>query len=164
MKDGLTETYKDDGSLVLRWTSEQLWVFEMNITFEPADDDHDDRLMFRLIMPDNMWFSLGFGTDMFDTDMIAWHAKGKSNSYVGDYFSVKKDTPAADDSNDIEQRLVMALPKNPREENDYNKVAFVCYRNIDTGDSAQDYLIKLREETDMVYAWRLRDSRWKYHA
>ena len=46
-------------------------------------------------MPDQTWFSIGFGKDMFDVDMIAWHANGL-DSYVRDYWSTEKFTPPED--------------------------------------------------------------------
>ena len=47
-------------------------------------------------MPDQMWFSIGFGNDMWDTDMIGWHADG-TNSRVLDYFSTAKISPELDE-------------------------------------------------------------------
>ena len=47
-------------------------------------------------MPDQMWFSVGFGKDMWDTDMIGWHADGKQ-SKVLDYFSTSKSSPELDE-------------------------------------------------------------------
>ena len=55
-----------------------------------------DRIKMIVSMPDQMWFSVGFGNDMWDTDMIGWHADG-SQSKVLDYFSTSKSSPELDE-------------------------------------------------------------------
>ena len=52
-------------------------------------------------MPDKMWFSIGFGTSMKNTDMIAWHADGQESRVV-DYWSTKKWTPETDEQQDLD--------------------------------------------------------------
>lgn len=44
-----------------------------------------------------------------------------------------------------------------------DQVAFINYRPLDTGDSAQDYLIQLGQEMDMVYGFRFRSNLWTTH-
>ncbi len=83
------------GQLLSQWKISK-FTYNMSISFEAANEEHDDRLKIILRMPDRNWFSIGFGSDMTDTDMIAWHADGEA-SYVKDYWSTKKDTPKEDD-------------------------------------------------------------------
>ena len=42
-------------------------------------------------------------------------------------------------------------------------MAFLTWRQLDTGDTEEDFLIKLGEEIDCVWAWRVSDSEWKGH-
>ena len=149
--------------MILTWTTRKLQQFEVTVTFEPADNEHDDRLAFRVIMPNNMWFCLGFGETMSNTDMIAWHSASEE-SFSQDYWSVSREAPVVDGSVDLETKFTRLMAKQEDVADDYDRMVFLSYRNLDTGDSAQDYLINLRERTDMIYAWRERNSIWKYHS
>ena len=44
---------------------------------------------------------------------------------------------------------------------DYPKVHFLVYRDLDTGDEDKDYLITINKEHEMVYAMQLYSSDWK---
>ena len=47
-------------------------------------------------MPVNQWFAIGFGTDMYGSDMILWHAAPFDSGlepYVRDYYSSNHSTP-----------------------------------------------------------------------
>ena len=101
-------------------------------------------------MPDQMWFSIGFGNDMWDTDMIGWHADG-TNSRVLDYFSTAKISPELDEQQDVEYYYNLFDP-DENDPEDYPKVHFLAYRDLDTGDMDKDYLITLNKQHDMVYA------------
>jgi phosphoserine aminotransferase len=61
----------------------------MSVNYEAANEEHEDRIRMILRMPDRHWFSIGFGSGMTNTDMIAWHANG-AESYVKDYWSTSK--------------------------------------------------------------------------
>jgi hypothetical protein len=118
-----------------------------------------------LFMPDLMWFSIGFGPDMYDIDMLAWHADG-DNSYFKDYWSTKKDTPGEDSEQNLTGRskvFAAGAPAGTLAGVDYKQIAFLTYRPLDTGDTAEDFLVQLGREMDMVYALRLRDSSWSLH-
>ena len=102
-------------------------------------------------MPDKMWFSIGFGTSMKDTDMIVWHADGGENSRVVDYWSTRKWTPEIDEQQDLDS-YSNTIEADANDPEDYPKVVFLTYRDLDTGDVEKDYLISLDKEIhDMVY-------------
>ena len=109
-----------------------------------------------------MWFSIGFGINMNNTDMIAWHADG-ANSRVTDYHSVSKGTPEADEQQDLDYyfNLVDADENDP---SDYPKVHFLVYRDLDTGDELKDFLLEINTEVDMVYAFYLSSATWYEHS
>ena len=105
-------------------------------------------------MPDKMWFSIGFGTSMKNTDMIVWHADG-DESRVIDYWSTQKFTPEIDEQQDFDFYF-NTFEADEEVEDDYNKVSFLTYRDLDTGDDDKDYLISLEKEIhDMVYGINL---------
>lgn len=56
-----------------------------------------EELQFRVEIPNNSYISLGFGTDMFNVDMITWHGLGEASKSV-DYFSKGKYEPGKDPS------------------------------------------------------------------
>ena len=65
--------------------------------YEEAKEGTNERLKMVLTMPDQSWFSIGFGASgMINVDMIGWHANGE-DSYVRDYFSVAKNVPPEDE-------------------------------------------------------------------
>ena len=114
-----------------------------------------------LSMPDNMWFAIGFGTNMSSTDMIGWHANG-TDSKVTDYYSVKKEAPKPDDEQNLDFYFNL-FEADDKIANDYPKVHFLVYRDLDTGDEEKDFLIELGTEIDMVYGFYLSSSDWNEH-
>ena len=82
-------------------------------------------------IPDNMYYAIGFGEGMNDTDMIGWHGAG-DDSYVQDYWSTSKSVPAIDDSNDLQWT---AFPQKSSLDIEYDWVTFLTYRALDTGDT-----------------------------
>ena len=106
-----------------------------------------------------MWFSIGFGDSMFETDMIAWHANG-TNSYVEDYYSKRRAAPKIDDQRDVEFIFGQVPASSPT---DYPKVYFMTWRPLDTGDTEEDFLIPLNADIDMVWSFRSDDSDWRIH-
>ena len=82
------------GELILNWQIAKFNYF-MQLDFEPATDDHAERLRIIMKMPDNMWFGIGFGPSMTETDMIAWRANG-DESVVEDFWSTTRDEPRLD--------------------------------------------------------------------
>ena len=115
-----------------------------------------------LTMPDQSWFSIGFGANMNNVDMIGWHADG-ADSYVRDYFSKTKNTPPEDDEQNLDSEVPEFTAKDPNTEGDYDRVSFVTYRDLDTGDAEQDYLVPLDEEIDMVYGILTYSKDWNEH-
>ncbi len=85
----------------------------MSVAFEAANEEHDDRLKILVRMPDRHWFSIGFGSDMTDTDMIAWHADGEA-SYVKDYWSTKKGAPKEDDVQSVTYNDPIVIAPNKK--------------------------------------------------
>jgi hypothetical protein len=69
----------------------------LSIEYERATADHEERLRMFMKMPDKQWFSIGFGRDMTDVDMITWFSDGDA-SYVKDYWSIAKKVPEEDSS------------------------------------------------------------------
>ena len=114
-----------------------------------------------LSMPDNMWFAIGFGTNMRNTDMIGWHANGP-DSYATDYYSTKKSAPEPDAKQDIEYYFNL-FDADEDDPDDYPRVHFLTYRDLDTGDAEQDFNIELETEIDMVYGLYLASSNWNEH-
>ena len=162
LSDGVFQEPKygeEKGELMLHWNISR-YDFFMTVTYEPATASTAERIRMFLKMPDKMWFSIGFGSSMTNVDMISWFANG-DESYAKDYWSTSKKAPAEDDSQDVSTPLARKIPAAQPGDLDY--VAFVSYRPLDTGDSAQDYLIQLGQEMDMVYGFRYRSSAWYRH-
>ena len=72
----------------------------MEVAYIPQDDDGEERMQFFVTMPDQMYFSIGFGGSMRNTDMVAWHAN-RDKSDVVDYWSTSRDRPEIDAKQDI---------------------------------------------------------------
>ena len=66
-------TYDENNRLNLQWSIANYYFFNLRIKY----NKEVDRIEMILFMPDNMYFSIGFGPSMTATDMITWHAKGE---------------------------------------------------------------------------------------
>ena len=126
----------EKGELILHWKISR-YNYVLTLTYEPATATTEERVRFFLKMPDQHWFSIGFGTSMTNVDMISWFADG-DNSYAKDYWSTSRSAPAEDASKDVSTPLARKIPA--ADPGGVDHVAFVSYRAIDTGDW-QDYLI-----------------------
>jgi len=79
---------------------------------------------FVVTVPNNQYFSLGFGKTMTNCDMVIWQANGLANSNVLDLYSYGETTPLIDKQQDYVSTKV------------YNgtHVIFTSDRKINTGD------------------------------
>jgi len=66
--------------------------FELDTCY---DKNNGPRLVFKVVMPNNSWFSIGFGATMKNTDMIAWFADNKVG-LTKDYWSTSHKDPVED--------------------------------------------------------------------
>ena len=91
-------------------------------------------IVFKAVVPDNSWFSIGFGNSMSNTDMIAWHVSDGVGESL-DYYSTSHSAPELDSvSNLIED-------DNPVFDSASQSMTFVTRRKLDTGDASQDYVV-----------------------
>ena len=67
------DKYGNRGQLIKTWKFRG-YEFKMEVAYIPEDDKEEERMQFFVTMPDKMYFSIGFGGSMTNTDMIAWHA------------------------------------------------------------------------------------------
>ena len=78
LADGMqSDKYGNRGQLIKTWNftrQNQSYEFTMEVAYIPQDSDGEERMQFFVTMPDQMYFSIGFGGSMRNTDMIAWHA------------------------------------------------------------------------------------------
>ena len=58
-------------------------------------DPSTKMVRFTATVPNNNYFSIGFGSTMYSTDMILWQASGAS-SKVTDLWSTSESTPLTD--------------------------------------------------------------------
>lgn len=86
--------YGEKGELILTWKVSS-YIYSLTITYEPPTLLTDERIRIKCFMPDEHWFSIGFGDSMINTDMIAWTTKGEE-SYVTDHYSTAKQEPGVD--------------------------------------------------------------------
>jgi len=77
--------------LRLHWDIGENYQYLMDIKYLPATQE----IQFEFESRDNGWLALGFGKDMFNVDMLAFHSAG-ANSYLQDYFAVSHDQPKKD--------------------------------------------------------------------
>ena len=109
--------------------------------------DAEQELVLKLVMPETSWFAIGFGSNMEDTDMIAWF-NGDGNGFAKDYWSSGYGRPAEDAIQNIRDG------ETPKFDANAKTMTFVTRRPLDTGDSEQDFLVKLDEAMPMCYAYR----------
>ena len=85
-----------------------------------------NQFTFITTVPNNNWFSLGFGPTMTNTDMILWQANGATGSRTSDMWSRSQSTPVNDTIQNIKSTYVV---------NTNGSVTFTTLRNMTTGDS-----------------------------
>ena len=137
--------------MVLDWVHRK-YNSSMIITYLKVTEE----LQFVVEMPTDSYLSLGFGKGMYKVDMMTWHGLGEDSKTV-DYWSMSKDTPDADPEEF--QNLDTTFELNE----DGSRVTFTTKRKLDTGDADLDYLIRLDEETDMVWAMCTYSGEWIEH-
>lgn len=91
-------------------------------------DSVTQEMVFQTTMPDNSWFSIGFGNSMTNTDMITWFASDGSGSAL-DYFSESHSAPELDSVQNL------ALDGRPVFDQASKTMTFITRRKLDTGDS-----------------------------
>lgn len=84
---------------------------------------------FRVVVPVNNWFAVGFGKTMSSCDMVIWESNGK-NSACYDLWSYGETTPEIDQQQDYTTTFT------------YNKThtVFTSDRKLNTGD-VYDFII-----------------------
>ncbi len=100
---GVKTSYGELNELILKYSVDK-YVFQLDITYEAATAETPERLRIVSNIPDNMYYAIGFGNSMTDTDMIAWHAKAEE-SYVEDYWSTGRSKPAVDKQHSLEWQV-----------------------------------------------------------
>ena len=114
----------------------------LKITFDTAAEE----LIFTATVLENSWFAIGFGSDMFDIDMIVWNSADQS---VLDVWSTEHDVPQTDTTDNLTTSITAGD----------GVTIFETRRKLDTGDS-QDYVVQLDRNTIWCYALRTEDGRW----
>ena len=74
---------------------------------------------------------------------------------VEDYWSIKNDTPKVDETSHLTGTYEISADKE--------QVTFVSRRKLDTGEYTEDYLVKLDEEMEMVWAINHKTGEWVNH-
>ena len=108
------------------------------------------------MVPDNSWFAIGFGNTMTNTDMIAWFVNSETGE-TKDYWSTTQKTPKEDTKNNLRDDSPPSY--NPAT----GKMTFKTRRAIDTGDSAQDFLVPINDQMPMIWAYKKGTSNWRKH-
>ena len=111
-----------------------------------------EELEFLVNMPVDSYIAIGFGSGMFQVDMIGWLAEGQGRCV--DYWSTIYITPREDDVQNVESTSAILGG---------NRMEFTTRRKLDTGDDSEDFLITLGEELNMVWAMKKGDASWGYH-
>ena len=73
-KNALTITEPDvmGKPLLLNWDMGPQYQYSMEVIYLMKTEE----LQFTVNLRNNSWLSIGFGTSMFNSDMIGWHALG----------------------------------------------------------------------------------------
>ena len=96
-------------------------------------DEASNELVFLADIPNNSWLSIGFGTSMSNTDMIAWFAKDGRGA-IRDLWSTGYGQPGTDTSDNL------ISTSDPVYDSNSDRVSFVTRRALDTQDS-QDFAV-----------------------
>lgn len=78
---------------------------------------------FSVVMPNNEYFGIGFGSTMYNCDMVVWFANGQ-NSQAVDLYSYDHGTPRTDSQQDYKTSFTVSG----------STVTFTSDRLLSTGD------------------------------
>jgi len=146
------------------------WMVGAGFELETCYDNQAGNLIFKAVIPNNSWFSIGFGPTMTDTDMIAWFAE-KGVGSVKDYWSGSHSAPEEDSVNNL---IDMTTPFY---DSATDKITFITKRALDTGNSnqvfggraletansSQDFLVRTGEQLPMCFGYVLGSAQWRKH-
>ena len=93
---------------------------------------------------------------MSSTDMIAWFVTDKVGE-TKDYWSTGHSRPVVDTTSNLTEG------ESPVFDTGTGKMKFVTRRKLDTGDSEQDFLVRLGEQMPMIYGYKKGTSQWTKH-
>ena len=102
-----------------------------------------NQFTFIATVPNNNYFSIGFGPTMTNTDMILWQANGKIKSRTSDLWSFDLTTPMNDSSQNLYSTHVV---------NANGSVTFTTLRNMTTPDSRRDFDFPYGQVVTLCYA------------
>ena len=88
--------------------------------------------------------------------MIAWFVTEKVGE-TRDYWSTSYAKPVADQISNLVDDTA------PKFDAETGKMKFVTRRKLDTGDSEQDFLVRLGEDIPMIYSYKKGTSNWVKH-
>jgi hypothetical protein len=111
------------------------WIAGAGFEIDTCYDKEAGQLIFKAVIPNNSWFSIGFGPSMTDCDMITWFAENKTGS-TKDYWSDSHATPEEDSVNNLVNMIA------PVYNSATDKITFITKRALDTGDSSKDFLVQ----------------------
>lgn len=119
-------------------------------------DQKINTVNFKAELPQNTWFSVGFGPTMFNTDMILMQAFSTvSKSAISDMWSTKESTPAYDKLDNLTNKNITVDSRGMQ--------IFSFSRKLDTGDVSQDFVIPLDRELTMCYAINYKQANFAIH-
>jgi len=116
-------------------------------------DAASDRVVFDVTLQNNMWFAVGFGSSMVNTDIVAWSTYGVQSEQV-DLYSRGNYFPGADRVNAYTTSIDVDAATG--------RVHFVSSRPMETGN-ANDFTFALYEKFDIIYAFDKSSHIMNYH-
>jgi len=120
-----------------------------DFSLESCYDSLEKEIVFKAVVPDQSWFSIGFGSSMTDCDMIAWRVtRGKGK--VEDYWCSGSHHPVPS----LDKQQDTRLDGDPFFDRATKRMTFVTRRKLDTGDLSQDFVVPLDKAIPMIYAYK----------
>ena len=121
-----------------------------DVSIDACYDSRAQEVLFRAIVPDNSWFSIGIGgATMQDTDMISWTVFGGRGRTADLWSSGAYHAPPSEDlTQDLEDEV------EPQFDSTTGLMTFMTRRKLDTGDTSEDYLIALDRAMPMCWAYK----------
>lgn len=103
-------------------------------------------------LPVNTWFSIGFGSNMFNTDMITMQAYTTlAKSQINDMWSTSVSTPTFDKVDNLTNKKIV-------ENTARGTQTFTFSRKLDTGDTLNDFVIPVDKPFPMCFAINYKQS------
>ena len=130
--------------------------FDAGITFNAYFNSTLQLVVYTVVVPKNMYFAIGYGWNMDDTNMVIWQATGtQSSNTQGDYWSRGENTPTKLTTGNMYTTTNVVDARGV--------TTFTTTRTLDADRTTKNFVITPDKDQEMCFAFNPQTSAIKNH-